>query len=112
MIFSPPLCLIQLEFSWNNVNIHILPIVNLANLMQTYWIISEEDWAVWVLDGEQQVEEGGGGGGDQDKDDEETRVHRRSGDASLTSVSAELCGTLQIWSNLFFLTNPNPNIIC
>ena len=47
-----------------------------------------------MLDGEQQVEEGGGGGGDQDEDDEETRVHRRSGDASLTSVSAELCGTL------------------
>ena len=46
-----------------------------------------------VLDGEQQVEEGGGGGGDQDEDDEETRVHARSGDASLTSVGAELCGT-------------------
>ena len=47
-----------------------------------------------VLDGEQQVEEGGGGGGDQDEDDEETRVHARSGDASLTNVSAELCGAL------------------
>ena len=46
-----------------------------------------------MVDGEQQVEEGGGGGGDQDEDDEETRVHARSGDASLTSVSAELCGT-------------------
>ena len=43
-----------------------------------------------MLDGEQQVEEGGAGGGDQDEDDEETRVHARSGDASLTSVSAEL----------------------
>ena len=47
-----------------------------------------------MLDGEQQVEEGRCGGGDQDEDDEETRVHARSGDASLTSVSAELCGTL------------------
>ena len=47
-----------------------------------------------MLDGEEQVEEEGGGGGDQEQDDEETRVHARSGDASLTSVSAELCGTL------------------
>ena len=47
-----------------------------------------------MLDGEQQVEEGRGGGGDQDEDDEGTRVHARSGDASLTSVGAELFGTL------------------